>query len=226
MARPLDITVMVLATLALISSQTAANAVTTSDPTGPDVGPTPRPGVFCRLGDGGDPAKPIFPAYSSMAIEQGAAGTAVIDIRERQFLFARSAGNPLLDQAALAAARLQQQADENAGCYVSADHLYEARYIAQVPCGAPREARATGPAVVPDIPEQAMKNFDHGTTRFMLLVGVDGLPEIISILQSSGSPLLDRSALQVVSQTHFQPATNGCTAVSSISIFWIEFRRN
>jgi len=84
--------------------------------------------------------------------------------------------------------------------------------------GAPAEDVATPPRLLngEEVTEAVQREYpsnlrDQGVTglvRLRLLVGTDGVPVEVAILDSSGIPELDRAATRVASVLRFEPATD------------------
>jgi protein TonB len=84
--------------------------------------------------------------------------------------------------------------------------------------GSDSTALAVGNAIIPASPDKAFRNRppvypeaaavlgQHGAVWVMIHVSPQGLPVGADIVQSSGYPLLDRSARDAVMRWHFLPA--------------------
>jgi periplasmic protein TonB len=70
----------------------------------------------------------------------------------------------------------------------------------------------------PEYPLSARRLGLEGTVTLRVLVSPEGLPDAIDIRRSSGSSVLDRSALKAVRAWRFAPARRGDTPVAS----WVE----
>lgn len=64
----------------------------------------------------------------------------------------------------------------------------------------------------PDYPRRAARMGESGTVTLALLVGADGRVTGSRIQSSSGSPELDKAAIQALSMCRFKPATTGGVA--------------
>ncbi len=69
--------------------------------------------------------------------------------------------------------------------------------------------------VLPEYPASAVDSKIEGIVMLKVLVSVSGKPANIEIGSSSGSGLLDASALKAVSQWVFEPARRGAQAIES-----------
>lgn len=88
---------------------------------------------------------------------------------------------------------------------------------------APAEPIAAS-AIPPEFPLDAVRRGESGRVLLKVPVGVDGQPGGISVIESSGSEVLDRAALEAVSRWRFQPARrDGEEAASTLEIP-IDFR--
>jgi protein TonB len=67
----------------------------------------------------------------------------------------------------------------------------------------------------PAYPAAARRMGDQGEVRLDVHVGVDGSVLDVQLRTSSGSPLLDRSAIDTVRRWRFRPATVDGQAVSA-----------
>jgi periplasmic protein TonB len=67
----------------------------------------------------------------------------------------------------------------------------------------------------PIYPKEALKRKQEGLVVLSVLVAAGGKPQLVEILQSSGHPLLDEAAIQVVKKWRFTPARIGSTQVIS-----------
>ena len=89
--------------------------------------------------------------------------------------------------------------------------------------GTPPEPVA-GRTPAPRYPPQALRRGERGTVVVRADIGLDGVPTSVSIVDSSGSRLLDRAALDAVRRWQFRPAlANGVPTVGSVAIP-IEFK--
>ena len=61
-------------------------------------------------------------------------------------------------------------------------------------------------------PRDAMRRHEQGTVVLRVLVGADGVPQIVEVESSSGSPRLDNAARDAVMHWRFQPGTRGGAA--------------
>lgn len=75
----------------------------------------------------------------------------------------------------------------------------------------------------PKYPSLAMRRGWEGTVWLKVLVQPDGSPKTIELHKSSGKPVLDQAALDVVKQWRFVPAKRGDTPVAGWVRFPIEF---
>ena len=79
-------------------------------------------------------------------------------------------------------------------------------------------------APAPGYPRRALKQRLTGTVLLQVLVGIDGRPLEVSVMQSSGHRELDDAArTQVLRRWSFQPATRNGQAVQAIGMVPIEF---
>ncbi|MBT4887962.1 MAG: energy transducer TonB [Rhodospirillales bacterium] len=76
----------------------------------------------------------------------------------------------------------------------------------------------------PIYPLQARKRNMEGVVLLRIEVSIAGVPLSISILESSGFPVLDRSARQAVQHWKFTPATKGGVAVTAMVEVPINFK--
>ena len=84
--------------------------------------------------------------------------------------------------------------------------------------GTPPEPVA-GRTPAPRYPPQALRRGERGTVVVRADIGPDGVPTSVSIVDSSGSRLLDRAALDAVRHWRFHPAhANGVPTVGSVAI--------
>lgn len=91
------------------------------------------------------------------------------------------------------------------------------------PANAPAEAIPAS-AIPPAFPLEAVRRGESGRVLLRVPVGEDGVPGRLSLVQSSGSEVLDRAALDAVSHWRFRPARrNGDDVASSLEIP-IDFR--
>ena len=77
--------------------------------------------------------------------------------------------------------------------------------------GAPARAKANLASYVTDgdYPDSAIRAGEQGRVRFLLDVGVDGLVTGCTILESSGSPILDSTTCRIMrARARFTPARN------------------
>lgn len=86
-----------------------------------------------------------------------------------------------------------------------------------------QQAEAPQHAASPQYPASAIKNGEEGRVLMHVLVAADGYPKEIKVHQSSGSPDLDRSAIEAVRGWQFSPAMQEGQAVESWVSVPIEF---
>jgi len=77
--------------------------------------------------------------------------------------------------------------------------------------------------VNPPYPRDALRRGEHGTVLLRVLVGIDGLPKQVTIARSSGSPRLDRAALDAVQQWRFRPVQVNGVAVPASGLVPVAF---
>jgi len=92
------------------------------------------------------------------------------------------------------------------------------RASSNMPSGAPAESVATAPrllngeqveqAIAAEYPDALRREGIGGTVRLRLLVGTDGVPEEVRLLESSGYQELDAAATRVAEYLRFSPATD------------------
>lgn len=75
----------------------------------------------------------------------------------------------------------------------------------------------------PDYPLPSLRRREEGVVLLNVVVQPDGLPGAISLNRSSGHPLLDRAALDVVRRWTFEPARAAGAAVSSLVVVPVRF---
>ena len=68
----------------------------------------------------------------------------------------------------------------------------------------------------PVYPRQAMENEEEGTVKLRIFVAPDNSVEQVEIVESSGSPLLDKAAVAAARQYRFQAATRGGKRVPTV----------
>ena len=68
----------------------------------------------------------------------------------------------------------------------------------------------------PEYPLPSLRRREEGVVLLNVVVQPDGLPGAISLKRSSGHPLLDRAALEVVRRRSFEPARAAGVPVSSL----------
>lgn len=79
-------------------------------------------------------------------------------------------------------------------------------------------------APAPNYPKRALQQRLTGTVLLQVLVGTDGRPLEVTVMQSSGHRELDEAArAQVLKRWSFQPATRNGQAVQAIGMVPIEF---
>ena len=76
----------------------------------------------------------------------------------------------------------------------------------------------------PPYPYIARQQGLEGTVRLEVLVGKNGAPDQVSVRQSSGHDVLDRSALNAVKQWQFIPARSGAMKFDSRIAIPIQFK--
>lgn len=77
--------------------------------------------------------------------------------------------------------------------------------------------------VNPRFPRESQRRGEHGTVLLRVLVGIDGTPQQIEIMRSSGSPRLDRAARDAVQQWRFRPVQVDGIAVPASGLVPIAF---
>lgn len=70
--------------------------------------------------------------------------------------------------------------------------------------------------VFPQYPLSALEKGIEGVALIESKIAIDGLPQNVSIKQSSGNAELDAAAVTAVSQWRFSPAQQGNSAVNSV----------
>jgi TonB family protein len=75
-------------------------------------------------------------------------------------------------------------------------------------------------AIATEYPAELRRDGTGGTVRLRLLVGTDGIPAEVRLLESSGYPILDAAAARVATYLRFSPATN--TAGNPLRV-WASF---
>jgi len=75
----------------------------------------------------------------------------------------------------------------------------------------------------PEYPLPSLRRREEGVVLLNVVVQPDGLPGAISLHRSSGHPLLDRAALEVVRRWTFEPARAAGLAVSSLVVVPVRF---
>ena len=76
-----------------------------------------------------------------------------------------------------------------------------------------------GRTPAPRYPTRALRRGDRGTVMVRASIGPDGVPTSVSVVDGSGSRLLDRAALEAVQQWRFHPATqNGSPTVGTVMV--------
>ncbi|MCA9395148.1 MAG: TonB family protein [Candidatus Omnitrophica bacterium] len=106
-----------------------------------------------------------------------------------------------------------------------ADAVVPKTILSDKSAGAAREAEPLGlvnPA--PSYPAVALRRRWEGTVRLSVEVSAEGTVEQVTITESSGHALLDRSARQTVETWHFQPALKGNRNTASVITVPVEFR--
>jgi protein TonB len=75
----------------------------------------------------------------------------------------------------------------------------------------------------PEYPLPSVRRREEGVVLVNVVVQPDGLPGAISLNRSSGHPLLDRAALDVVRRWTFEPARAAGLPVSSVAVVPVRF---
>lgn len=79
-------------------------------------------------------------------------------------------------------------------------------------------------APAPDYPRNAQRRGWTGTVLLQVLVGIDGRPLEVTVMQGSGHRELDEAArAQVLKRWRFQPAMQGSRPVQAVGLVPIEF---
>lgn len=78
--------------------------------------------------------------------------------------------------------------------------------------------------VTPVYPEEARKQGLEETVRVKVVVGVDGLVESAEVLESTGAPILDESALEAAKNYRFNPATREGVPVRCAVVLPVHYR--
>jgi len=78
----------------------------------------------------------------------------------------------------------------------------------------------------PPYPEDARRQSLEGRVRLSVYVNTEGRVQNLEVIQSSGVPSLDQSALRTVRTWRFQPARLGAIPISSTVIVPITFKLN
>jgi protein TonB len=76
----------------------------------------------------------------------------------------------------------------------------------------------------PQYPAVARRRGEQGTVRCLVTVDAAGRVEAAAVLASSGSPALDRAALEAVTRTPFAPARAGEEAVRGELVVAVRFQ--
>ncbi|HVV50038.1 MAG TPA: energy transducer TonB, partial [Polyangia bacterium] len=75
----------------------------------------------------------------------------------------------------------------------------------------------------PEYPLPSLRRREEGTVVLEVVVGPDGLPRGISLRRSSGHPLLDRAAMEVVRRWTFEPGRAAGVPVTSAAVVPVRF---
>lgn len=68
-------------------------------------------------------------------------------------------------------------------------------------------APLAGSTPTPRYPSRALRRNESGTVMVQATIGIDGVPESVTVTRGSGSRDLDRAAVDAVRRWRFQPAT-------------------
>ncbi|HTQ07590.1 MAG TPA: TonB family protein [Polyangiaceae bacterium] len=102
-----------------------------------------------------------------------------------------------------------------------------ARGAPVAPAAPPRKAVSAIPRYrsnpAPDYPGPSRRRGEEGVVRLSVSVSAAGLPDSVSLAQSSGYPLLDRAAIAAVRQWTFEPARVGGVPVASQVVVPVRF---
>lgn len=75
----------------------------------------------------------------------------------------------------------------------------------------------------PTYPAHSLRRGERGKVLVQATIGVNGVPESVAILHSSGSRDLDRAAMDAVRRWRFQPATQGGRPTTGVVNIPIDF---
>lgn len=82
---------------------------------------------------------------------------------------------------------------------------------------------ATSRVVAPIYPEESRALKEEGTVLLRVVVEASGKPSDVRVERSSGSPSLDASAVQAVTQWVFKPAMKGREPVQATALVPVVF---
>lgn len=83
----------------------------------------------------------------------------------------------------------------------------------------------SGRTPAPRYPARALRRGESGTVMVQARIGVDGVPQTVTVARGSGSRDLDRAAVEAVRQWRFQPATRDGQPTTGVVNVPIEFNR-
>lgn len=98
------------------------------------------------------------------------------------------------------------------------------RAVATRPAAAVTSARSLGTNLPPPYPLEAVRRGWHGSVVLRIGVGSDGSVLQLVVLESSGYPLLDQTALDAVARWRFEPARHDGRPVPGVVLQRIRFR--
>lgn len=90
-------------------------------------------------------------------------------------------------------------------------------------CETPNVSAGTIYGATPETPSVARVMHLTGTTYVQVDLEADGSIANTSVSKSSGTPLLDRAALQAARESTFRPEIRGCAPVAGSYIFVVDF---
>ena len=93
-------------------------------------------------------------------------------------------------------------------------------------CAQPHVDATTTNPVAPDTPETAREQGATGTVQVRVSLSAAGSVLAATVYRSSGSPLLDRAALQAARQSSYAPEIDDCVKVAGDYIFRADFEGN
>jgi protein TonB len=76
----------------------------------------------------------------------------------------------------------------------------------------------------PEYPAAALRRAWEGKVTLLIHVSAQGTAESISVMRSSGQPVLDEAAVQAVRKWKFVPARRGDTPIAGVATQVIDFK--